>query len=147
MKLLLTLATHILAVDPIETATEFQTSDAIYPKHVIEGYVLVEVEALPDDYAAGRYTFDGSFVRVPEPVPVVVVPESVEMRQARLELLDAGLLDDIDAAITALGRSAQIEWEFATVVKRSHPLLALVQQQNGLTDAQVDDLFIRAAQR
>lgn len=144
---LLTLATQILAVDPVETATEFQTSDAIYPKHVIEGYALAEVEALPDDYAPGRYTFDGAFVRVPDPAPVVVVPDSVEMRQARLELLDAGLLDAVDSAVTAAGRSAKIEWEFALTVKRAHPLFPAIQQQTGLTDAQVDDLFVRAAAR
>ena len=36
------------------------------------------------------------------------VPQQVTMRQARLALLGAGLLDDVEAVITAAGREAQI---------------------------------------
>lgn len=67
------------------------------------------------------------------------------MRQARLALLGAGLLDDVEAVISAAGRVAQIEWEYAAVVDRSNPAVAAVQQQQALTDAQIDDLFREAA--
>ena len=73
------------------------------------------------------------------------VPQQVTMRQARLELLKRGLLDDVEAVITAAGREAQLEWEYAAVVDRSNPAVAAVQQQQGLTDAQIDDLFREAA--
>ena len=73
------------------------------------------------------------------------VPSQVTMRQARLELLKRGLLDDVEAVITAAGRAAQLEWEYASVVDRSNPAVAAVQQQQGLTDAQIDDLFREAA--
>ena len=37
-------------------------------------------------------------------------------------------------------------WEYAAVVDRSSPVIAIVQQpQQGLTDAQIDDLFREAA--
>ena len=73
------------------------------------------------------------------------VPQQVTMRQARLALLSAGLLDDVEMVITAAGRAAQLEWEYAAVVDRSNPAVAAVQQQEALTDAQIDDLFREAA--
>ena len=73
------------------------------------------------------------------------VPQQVTMRQARLALLNAGLLDDVEIVIAAAGREAQLEWEYAAVVDRSNPAVAAVQQQHGLTDAQIDDLFREAA--
>ncbi|WP_243433611.1 hypothetical protein, partial [Pseudomonas sp. 78_B] len=73
------------------------------------------------------------------------VPQHVTMRQARLALLNAGLLDDVEAVIAAAGREAQLEWEYAAVVDRSNPAVATVQQQEALTDAQIDDLFREAA--
>ena len=73
------------------------------------------------------------------------VPQQVTMRQARLALLGAGLLDDVEAVISAAGRAAQLEWEYAAVVDRSNPAVAAVQQQQALTDVQIDDLFREAA--
>ena len=73
------------------------------------------------------------------------VPSQVTIRQARLELLKRGLLDEVEAVITAAGRAAQLEWEYAAVVERTNPAVAAVQQQQGLTDAQIDDLFREAA--
>ena len=73
------------------------------------------------------------------------VPQQVTMRQARLALLSAGLLDDVEMVIAAAGRAAQLEWEYAAVVDRSGPVVAIVQQQKALTDAQIDDLFREAA--
>lgn len=72
------------------------------------------------------------------------VPQQVTMRQARLALLSAGLLDDVEMVITAAGRAAQLEWEYAAVLDRSNPAVAIVQQQKALTDAQIDDLFREA---
>ena len=73
------------------------------------------------------------------------VPQQVTMRQARLALLSAGLLDDVEMVIAAAGRAAQLEWEYAAVMDRSNPAVAIVQQQKALTDAQIDDLFREAA--
>ena len=73
------------------------------------------------------------------------VPQQVTMRQARLALLSAGLLDDVEAVISAAGRAAQLEWEYAAVVDRSNLAVAAMQQQKVLADAQIDDLFREAA--
>jgi hypothetical protein len=144
MKILVLNNSILAAGEFTETSTEITTADAIYPKHVIAGYQIIEAE-LPADYAPGRYTYDGEFVSVPEPAPIVPVPQSVSMRQARLALLAAGLLDDITEAIQALGQAAAIEWEYATEVRRDSPLIAMVQANNDLTDTAIDDLFREAA--
>ena len=73
------------------------------------------------------------------------VPQQVTMRQARLALLSAGLLDDVEMVVAAAGRAAQLEWEYAAVVERSNLAVAAVQQQESLTDEQIDDLFREAA--
>lgn len=76
-----------------------------------------------------------------------LVPFSVPMMSAELELLDAGLLDDVEALVASLPRTAQIIWRRAQSVERDHPLIAVVQQAKGLTDSEIDQLFIRAAKR
>ena len=83
----------------------------------------------------------------PEPVPPYV-PASVTMRQARLALLGAGLLDDVEAAIAALPspqkEAARIEWEYASEVQRSSGLVPMMGAALGLDDAALDALFIEA---
>ena len=80
----------------------------------------------------------------PEPAPPGV-PHSVSMRQARLALLGAGLLDSVDAVVAQSPRAVQIEWEFATDVWRDRDLVASIGGALGLTDDQIDALFIAAA--
>lgn len=70
---------------------------------------------------------------------------SVTMRQASLALLNAGLLDNVEALVATLPRAYQIEWERASVVHRDNQLVEIVRQQQGMTHAQIDDLFAQAA--
>lgn len=86
----------------------------------------------------------------PAPPAPLVVPESVTMRQARLALLGAGLLDDVDAAINAMPspqkEAARISWEYSQEVQRHNGVVASLGPLLGLTDAQIDDLFLAAEQ-
>jgi hypothetical protein len=72
------------------------------------------------------------------------VPQSVTPLQARLALLGAGLLDQVEAAIAAGSRADQITWEFAPYVRRDYALIENLGTALGLTSAEIDDLF-RAA--
>lgn len=80
----------------------------------------------------------------PDPEPVQV-PQVVTIRQAKLSLLQAGLLDDVDAAVAQTDRATQIEWEYATEVRRDWPTLLTLQAALGLSEQQVDDLFSGAS--
>lgn len=77
------------------------------------------------------------------------VPAAVTMRQARLALLQSGLLAQVNSAVAGMagsdGDAARIEWEFSATVERHRPLVQALSATLGLTDAQLDDLFILAA--
>ena len=85
----------------------------------------------------------------PEPPPEVIIPQRVTARQAQLALLNAGLLDDVEATIEALPANVRaqvrIEWGRATHVERGSQVTQMVATALGLTAAQVDDLFVAAA--
>lgn len=85
---------------------------------------------------------------LPPPEPPQV-PQVVTMRQARLALLGAGLLTQVDTAINALPspqkEAASIEWEYSQEVHRDRPFVALLGAAMGLNDQQLDDLFTVAA--
>ena len=63
------------------------------------------------------------------------------MRQARLALKQQGLLATVQSNIDALPEESQIEWEYASYVERSSPLVASLGAALGLTETQLDDLF------
>jgi hypothetical protein len=68
------------------------------------------------------------------------------MRQARLALLGAGMLDDVEAAIAAAPRAVRIEWEYATQIERASPLVAAIAAELDLDAPALDALFAAAAQ-
>lgn len=76
------------------------------------------------------------------------VPQAVTMRQARLALLGAGRLADVAAAINSLPspqkEAAQIEWEYSQEVQRDKPLVLALAPALGLSESQLDALFIAA---
>ena len=90
------------------------------------------------------WTWDGETFTAP-PAPPTPIPQSVTMRQARLALLGAGLLDTVETAIAGAGPAAKIEWDYATEVQRSAGLVPAMATALGLTDAQIDALFVTAA--
>ena len=81
--------------------------------------------------------------------PVAPVPEVVTMRQARLALLSAGLLAQVNTAVAnmpgAEGDAARIEWEYAQEVRRDSPLVAALSAALGLSEETLDNLFKVAA--
>jgi hypothetical protein len=82
--------------------------------------------------------------------PAAQVPAEVTMRQAREALIDAGLIDAVDAAIAAMPegitkRKALNAWEYSSVVQRHNGLVSQLAPGLGLTEAQIDALFLAAA--
>lgn len=78
------------------------------------------------------------------------IPAEVTMRQARLALHHAGLLAIVQQHIAAMtGESAttiQIEWEYASTIKRNSTLVTELASQLQLTPTALDELFITASQ-
>ena len=78
------------------------------------------------------------------------VPQSVTRAQAKLALLQAGLLSSVQPAIDSIPdatarTSAQIDWDDRLTFDRSNGSLVNMAAMMGMTDAQIDDLFITAA--
>jgi hypothetical protein len=76
-------------------------------------------------------------------------PVSVTMRQARLALLEAGLLDNVQNIVAGMqgveGTAARIEWEYSSTMVRSQPLVAQLAAVLKLKPADVDALFLSAS--
>lgn len=96
------------------------------------------------------WTYDGTSFSEPVVIaPEPTVPYSVTRRQARLALIDAGKLADVEAAIAAIigpaeKMKAEVEYE-ADTWERGNAFLQAMWAQLGGTDAQLDDLFILAS--
>lgn len=78
-------------------------------------------------------------------IPAPIIPSICSMRQARLALLQAGLLSAVNAAINAGGDADKIEWEFAADVDRNSPLVQNMKAGLNLSDADLDNLFTLAS--
>lgn len=74
---------------------------------------------------------------------ITVPPPSITMRQARLALLGAGLLDTVNQGIKAMPMNVQIEWEFAATVDRASPLVTALAGSLELDDKTLDALFLQ----
>ena len=76
-------------------------------------------------------------------------PKEVTMRQARLALLQSGLLDKVNAAIAGMQspqkEAAEIEWEYSNSLKRSQPLVVQLGAALGLDTAALEELFLTAS--
>ena len=73
-------------------------------------------------------------------VPAVVTPH-----QIRLALNDAGLREAVEQAVAASDQAIKDWWEYALDVERKHPLIDSMAQQLGITEQQLDALFVAAA--
>lgn len=100
------------------------------------------------DAGPGFTTTDGGLTFL-APVPVSLVPTVLTMRQARLVLFTAGLINSVQAAINALPspqkEKAQIEWDFSNEVQRHNGFVSQLAPALGLTSEQVDALFVTGA--
>lgn len=100
-----------------------------------------------DEVQAGWKLIEGEW-QAPE--PVVYIPQEVTMRQARLALLENGLLANVQPAINYLPEpdktKAQIEWDYSNGLERSNPFVATLGAALGLDGAGIDALFLQAAQ-
>jgi len=102
--------------------------------------------------------YDGTHLVVPSHLVTKVqaldpdkrpVPEAVTMMQARVALIEAGLIDQVETALAAdtsqQGKVNAARWEYATEVRRNSDLVAGIGSMLGLTEAEKDALFISAA--
>lgn len=121
-----------------------------------DGAILVVIDGVewtvPDDMSNSQrqtiaeWEAEGNII--PEYQPPALLPPGLSARQFRLGLHVNGLLSSVQASIDALGEpertAAQIEWEYATQIERTHPLVQNLSAQLGLTDEQIDAMWLAA---
>ena len=73
----------------------------------------------------------------------VVVPQTISPRQARLALLQATLLDEVELLLVN-DKAMQIWWEYSLDIQRNHEHIIAMGAALGLSESQLDDLFILA---
>lgn len=117
-------------------------------------YQIREGEATPEgSYLVSRELIDRdlrpAWKNTFAPIPEQSSPQEVTMRQAKIALSRAARLTQANAAIEAMsgqqGEEARIEWQYATVLRRDHPLVLGIGQALGMDDATIDTLFKEAA--
>lgn len=110
-----------------------------------QGWIVSSTAKIGDTYDAVNDIF------ISPPPPPEPVPATVSKRQAKQQLLIAGLLDNVQPAIDAIPDATereltQIYWDDSQEFERNHPTLtAIASQALGLTDEQLDQLFIAAS--
>ncbi len=110
----------------------YEDSDVIDAKTEIENEVAVNYVLLPADYTIEIKDYKR-------------VPTEVTRRQARRALLQAGLLDIVENYMqTTAPRETKIDWEDSQVFRRDWNSLPIIASALGLTDEEIDNLFILA---
>ena len=127
----------------IEENGTIRCDDVIYADCTLENCKVVDNVALPPKFVGGCYTYtDGVWACVNRAQVEVLYPTpKVSMRQARLELLNRGLLDAVESHVATLSKAAQIEWEYSVEVRRDYPLVVELGILLGLSDADLDAFF------
>ena len=110
----------------------FAVSDATYQAWLAIGNLPTQIDTMSN--------LQGVLTQACIPPYAPVTP-----RQARLALNAAGLLDQVNTALNAAGGASLITWEYASQIQRTDPLIASIGTALGLTQAQIDALFIAAA--
>lgn len=137
-------------VDPIDGITFGFALESRFPEEVYFGTVnetvtnnpkielfAISVEAYNAAYEAEQIAKNKQFV-----------PSVITMRQAKITLSRTGYLKSANEAIANMagqqGEEARIEWEYATSLRRDHPLVTGIGLALDLIDEEIDSLFIEA---
>lgn len=109
----------------------------------IAGFDPATAAAWPSDAALAEA------IANPPDAPATV-PASVTRRQLKEQLIRMDRLHEVEATVSAIpgteGRIARNWWAEAVEFRRDHPLVAAIGGTLGLTAAQIDALFVAAAQ-
>jgi len=83
-------------------------------------------------------------------LPIAGIPLSVTPRQIRIALITSGItLSTIESAIDSLPEPqksiTRVTWEYSVEFQRSNPLLSSMAPMLGLSNEQIDSLFLLAS--
>ena len=143
---------EFLGVDPVLASPKPDVGD--YEVAVGDGAVKTEegnwVDAWKVQPVFPEYTNDdGVVVTEEEQIAAYEAQKAAERRskmectprQARLALASAGLYEAVQTSVAAVSNEARIEWEYATMIERTNPIIVGMQMELGISDEALDGLF------
>jgi hypothetical protein len=105
-------------------------------------YLILDDSELPDRIDRDRWKIQGNSVIIDESIPLPETIREIDARRLRLALHQLNLLNTVETAIATLGRTAQIEWEYATIIKENYPLVISLSTDLGLNVSEIFDIAI-----
>lgn len=114
--------------------------------NVILGQIEGSIE-IPEGFGIGDLYENGEFIKapivIPEPEPIQV-PQMITPRQFRLQLLNLGLLDEVEA-MASVDKATQIWFEYSLDFQRNHEMLLASASALDLSSEDLDTFFIEAS--
>ena len=102
-----------------------------------DGTVMYQYEQLRFNPPMSDEAIDKAVAKRKDELKVKVITP----RQARLALHRAGLLDEV-TTVLAVDKEMEIWWEYSLDIQRNHEMVIALGTQLGLTEAQLDQLFV-----
>jgi hypothetical protein len=115
--------------------------DALYAEWVATGNPKAQWWVLIPDPPSPNAQWNGTAWVEPPPY----VPQEITRLQGMMALQNAGLLDQAEALVAQADATTQLAWANATHFVRTSPTLLGLAAQLGLTDAELDALFVDGA--
>ena len=138
-----------IVINVIVADDDFAEMYTASPDHIGECFEYQESHT--DDTLVARIgdTYDAATGAFITPTPEVTLITSITMRQARLALLAHNKLSDVQTTIDSLPspmkEQAQIEWEYASNIEITNPLIVQLMGSLGFTETTLSDLFVEAS--
>lgn len=141
---------YTIIVEPERTETDVDGNETIIPAVTRETTQLAELLAgypsgtieVPLKPGADYEWQEDSWVYIE---PASVIPDSVSARQFKLQLLAAGLLDQVESWVASQDQAVQIAYANSGTFVREEPMMQSGFQALGFTEAQIDGFFTEAA--
>ena len=118
---------HMFATGTFETITENDKE--------VEKEILIPLE---------EYCKKQKITPYVKPTPVVIIPSSITPLQAKLQLLEIKLLDEVEEMVKK-DKKVEIYWTNAQNFFRTDEILLGMATALGLSEEQLDNLFIEAS--
>ena len=126
----------------------WQSAAYAEPDKIVPADAIEITQSQFDDLYNNQYTrkwVNGEVVVYDPPPPPPVIPDRISRRQFRLQLIDAGLLDEVEGWIATQDVRTQAAYADSGTFVRSDEMLQAGFAALGFTDEQIDEFFMAAS--
>jgi hypothetical protein len=128
----------------IDYIVDKQTENPIEPFYIGEMLADGSVIDIVGDAGQFPHVFSGWDRKTPD--AEIMAQATITPRQARLALLQEGMLDMVNSIVAQQPKYVQLTWEYSTEIQRNNPLLNNLLAYLGKTPDEIDSIFRIAAE-